>query len=270
MPMTVTPLSVTIVSSGTVRSQLPPRSAARSTITEPGFIACDHVGRPQLRRRPARDQGGGDDDVDLRRELAELGELLLAERGARGRGIAAGGGTVLRLLEGEEDELRAHRLDLLGDFRPHVEGIGDGPQAGRRADRGEPGHAGSHHQHLGRRHLAGGGDLTGEEAAEMVAGLDHGAVTGDVGHRGERVHLLGARDARHHVHGHDGGTLFPAQLEEIRVLRRPEERDQRLTFRKPTGFTLLRRTNLGDYICCGPERSGGRHDLDAHRPIGSI
>ncbi len=38
-PMMVTPLSVTIFSSGTVRSQLPPRSAARSTITLPGFIA---------------------------------------------------------------------------------------------------------------------------------------------------------------------------------------------------------------------------------------
>ncbi len=35
----VTPLSVTILSSGTVSSQLPPRSAARSTMTEPGFIA---------------------------------------------------------------------------------------------------------------------------------------------------------------------------------------------------------------------------------------
>ncbi len=34
----VTPLSVTIFWSGTVRSQLPPRSAARSTMTEPRFI----------------------------------------------------------------------------------------------------------------------------------------------------------------------------------------------------------------------------------------
>ena len=205
--MTVTPFSVTIVSSGTVRSQLPPRSAARSTITEPGFIACYHVGRPQLRRRPAGDQGGGDDDVDLRRELAELGELLLAELGARGRGIAAGGGPVLRLLELEEDELRAHGLDLLGHLGAHVEGIGDGAERGRGADGGQPGDAGADHQHLGRRHLAGGRDLAGEEAAEVVAGLDHGAVAGDVGHRGERVHLLGARDARHHVHGDDGGAL---------------------------------------------------------------
>ena len=36
----VTPCSVTIFSSFTVSAQLPPRSAARSTITEPGFIAA--------------------------------------------------------------------------------------------------------------------------------------------------------------------------------------------------------------------------------------
>jgi hypothetical protein len=39
---------------------------------------------PQLRRRPAGDQGRGDDDVNLRREFPELGELLLAELGAGG------------------------------------------------------------------------------------------------------------------------------------------------------------------------------------------
>ena len=243
MPTTVTPFSVTIVSSGTVRSQLPPRSAARSTITEPGFIACDHVGRPQLRRRPAGDQGGGDDDVDLRRELAELGELLLAELGAGGRGIAAGGGPVLRLLELEEDELSAHGFDLLGHLRPDIEGIGHGAEAGRRTDGGQSGDAGAHHQHLGRRHLAGGGDLAGEEAAEVVAGLDHGAVAGDVGHGGERVHLLGARDARHHVHRNDGGALCPRLLQKLSVLRRPEERDQGLALaQRPTSSSVGGRT----------------------------
>ena len=43
--------------------QLPPCSTARSTITEPGFIAGDRLLRDQHRRRPAGDQRGGDDDV---------------------------------------------------------------------------------------------------------------------------------------------------------------------------------------------------------------
>ena len=38
--MIVTPLSVTSFSSAWVRLQLPPRSAARSTTTEPGFMAA--------------------------------------------------------------------------------------------------------------------------------------------------------------------------------------------------------------------------------------
>jgi hypothetical protein len=77
------------------------------------------------------------------------------------------------------------------------------PKRGRGADGGKACHTGADHQHLGRRHLARGGHLTGEEAAEIVARLDHGAVTGDVGHRRQRVHLLRAADARHHVHGDD-------------------------------------------------------------------
>ena len=43
-PRIVTPLWTT-TSSGRVSSQLPPRSAARSTITDPGAIAVDHLRR---------------------------------------------------------------------------------------------------------------------------------------------------------------------------------------------------------------------------------
>ena len=38
--MTLTPFWLSKIWSGTVRSQLPPRSAARSTTTDPGFIAA--------------------------------------------------------------------------------------------------------------------------------------------------------------------------------------------------------------------------------------
>ena len=127
--------------------------------------------------------------------------------GLDGGGIAAGRGAVLLLfLEIEEDELGAHRFDLLGHFGAHVEGIGDRAQRGRGADGGKTRHAGADDQHLGRRHLARRGDLPGEEAAEVVARLDHRAVARDVGHRRQRVHLLRAADARHHVHRDDGGA----------------------------------------------------------------
>jgi hypothetical protein len=87
------------------------------------------------------------------------------------------------------------------------------PSADRGADRGETRDTGTDHQHLGGRHLAGGGHLAGEEAAEIVARLDHRAVAGDVGHRRQRVHLLRAADPRHHLHRDDVGALGLGELE---------------------------------------------------------
>ena len=45
-------------------------------------------------------------------------------------------------------------------------------------------------------HPAGRGHLAGEEAAVEARRLDHRAIAGDVRHRRQRVHLLGAGDAR--------------------------------------------------------------------------
>ena len=77
------------------------------------------------------------------------------------------------------------------------------------------------------RHLAGRGELAGEEAAEPIRGLDHRAVTGDVLHRRQRVHLLRARDARHLVHRDHGELASGEVLDERRALRREQEADQR-------------------------------------------
>jgi hypothetical protein len=71
--------------------------------------------------------------------------------------------------------------------------------------------------------------LAREKATEVVAGLDHHrAIAGDVGHGRQRIHLLGPRDTRHHVHRDDGGTLVLAEFQEILVLSRIEKGDQRL------------------------------------------
>ena len=163
----------------------------------------DHVSGPQHRRVPSRDQRGGDHDVDLGRQIAELGQLLFAEFRARRRGISTRCGPVLHLgrIEFQEHEFRPHALDLLGHFGAHVKRIGDRAQRGRSANRGQPGHPGTNHQHLGRGHFARRGDLPGEEAPEIAARLDHRAIAGDIGHRGQRVHLLGPADPGHHVHG---------------------------------------------------------------------
>ena len=66
-----------------VSSQLPPVSAARSTITEPGRMRRDHRGGDQPRRRLARDQRGGDDDVGSRPPCARPAPAAARARLAR-------------------------------------------------------------------------------------------------------------------------------------------------------------------------------------------
>ena len=144
-------------------------------------------------------QRGGDDDVHVLRLLGEGRELGLLEALTHHLGVTADTGAFLLVIDG--NELGAHRLHLFGDFRARVVGAHDGAEADCGTQRGETGDAGADDEDLGGRHLAGGRDLAGEEAAEVVSRLDDRAVAGDVGHGGQRIQLLGARDPRHAVHG---------------------------------------------------------------------
>ncbi len=130
--MMVTPWRTT-ASPGTVSSQLPPCSAAMSTITLPGFMLCTISAVMQLGRGFAGDQRGGDDDV---RVLGLLG-VHLALRGlealAHDLGIAAAARAFFLVVH--LDELAAQRLDLVGHLGTRVVGAHDGAQVGRGADR---------------------------------------------------------------------------------------------------------------------------------------
>ena len=83
-PTSVTPCLITVLP-GSVSGQLPPCGAARSTITEPGFIALHHLLGDQHRRRAAGDQRGGDDDVGLRHALGHFDLLPVQPAGGMGR-----------------------------------------------------------------------------------------------------------------------------------------------------------------------------------------
>ena len=106
----------TTVWPGSVSSQLPPVSPARSTITLPAFMPSTASARDELRRRAAGDERRRDDDVEaldrVGQRLLLLGALL---GGQLARVAALAGG-----LEAEVEELRAERLDLLGDLGAHV------------------------------------------------------------------------------------------------------------------------------------------------------
>ncbi|QTK80597.1 hypothetical protein AT6N2_C3088 [Agrobacterium tumefaciens] len=230
-----------------------------------------HVGKPQLRGVAAGDQRRGDDDIHLRGEFAEFLQLLLAEFRRGGGGITAGRCTILLLVgKIEIDEFRAHGFDLLGHFRAHVEGISDRAERCGRADGGKTGNAGADDQHLGGRHLAGGRHLTGEEAAEIIAGLDDRTIAGDIGHGRQDVHLLGAGDTRHHVHGDDVRAFLLRLFQKVLVLGGIEERDQSLVRRQAINFRRSRRANLGDDIGAAVKRLGAVDHRHAGCAIGVV
>ena len=155
-----------------------------------GLHRLHHFGGDELGCRLAGDQGRGDDDVHLPGLLGIHLALGRLETLAHDLGVAAAARALFLVVH--LDELAAHGLDLIGHFGAGVIGAHDGAKARSRAQGCKTGDAGTGNEHLGRRDLARGGDLAGEEAAEMVSGLDHGAVAHNASHGGQRVHFLSA------------------------------------------------------------------------------
>ena len=87
----------------------------------------------------------------------------------------------------------------------------------------------------------------------MLRRLDDRAVTRDVRHRAQRVHLLRARDARHAVHRHCRAAGLGQLLQQLRVLPRVQEADQRLRFLQAAGAIALGRAHLQDDVRTGPD-----------------
>ena len=166
VPTIVTPLS-TISLPGCVSSQLPPVSAARSTITEPGRIARTAsavislgAGRPGNRR--GRDHGVEVGDARLQLDLLRL--LLLGRQLAR---VAALG---LLAADAEVEERRAERLTCSRTAGRTSKPETTRAEAARGRDRLQPGDARAEHEHLRRRDRPGGGHQHRQEAGEAVGG----------------------------------------------------------------------------------------------------
>ena len=147
----VTPLPVTNFSPGRVKAVLPPRSAARSTITEPGRIDAIMSSVIELRRRAAGDERRGDDDV-LLGDMRGGQRLLLFLIGRRHfLGIAARGLGLFEFLVLDGDEFGAERFDLLLGRGPHVGRGDDGAEPPRGRNGLQAGDADAHDEGLARR-----------------------------------------------------------------------------------------------------------------------
>ena len=84
---------------------------------------------------------------------------------------------------------------------PHVGRRHDGAEPARRRDRLQAGDAGAHDEDLGGRDGAGRRHHHRHGAAIFGGAVDHGAIAGEIGLRGQHVHGLRPGDARHQFHG---------------------------------------------------------------------
>ena len=228
-PRIVTPCATTI-SSGRVSSQLPPRSAARSTTTDPGGIAVDHLRRDEDRRALAGNQRRGDDDVAARRRPSA------SSRAAGGRTTRPAPSRSRpcprrrRSRARSSTNLRAEALDLLLDGR-----------AARRRPRTlapsrravamacSPATPAPTMKTRAGAIVPAAVISIGNMRGSAFGGQQHRLVAGDGRHRRQHVHALGARDARHQLHREEALTPVGGERPDgIGRAKRIGEADDRL------------------------------------------
>ena len=196
--MIVTPCSTMHCLLGWVSSQLPPRSAARSTITEPGAIWLDHLGGDQHGRLLAGDHCGGDDDVALGDDPAQQLALALVEGLILGARVAAG---VLGVLgfDGSSTK-RPPRLwtcSLAAGRRSYAEVTA--PSRRAVAIAWSPATPAPMTSTRAGVIVPAAVVSIGKQPRQRVGGEDDRLVAADRRHRRQRVHALGPRGPRHQL-----------------------------------------------------------------------
>ena len=179
----------------------------------------DGGARDDARRRAARHAGGRDHAVgrgDAPVEHVLLLRLFLGGQFARIAAGALGGDARL-------DELRTERAHLLARRAADVVGLDHGAEPLRGRDRLQARDARADHEHGGRADRARGGRQHREELVERGRADQHGLVAGDRRLRGQRVHRLRARDARHELHGEAGDAPFLQRAHQRGLVVRREE-----------------------------------------------
>ena len=100
--------------------------------------------------------------------------------------------------------------------------------------------------------------------------LDHSAIARDIGHRRESIHLLRSRDTRHAVHGEHRELPCGHLLHQLRVLRRPNEADDRGAGAHRRHLGTGRSANFEDEIGLRKKRLGVTRDRGPGSDIGVV
>ena len=106
--------------------------------------------------------------------------------------------------------------------------------------------------------------------------LDDRPVAGDVRHRAQRVEFLGAGETGHAIHRQHGGLFRGQPLQQLRILRGPEEADQAAALAQQVSLVdpelrlALRRPHFQDDVGPGPERPRIGDDFGADLAEGFV
>merc|ERR1719370_2560323 len=169
----------------------------------------------------ARNKGCSDHDINILALVVEQLHLCLDELLRHLLGITSLSAAVLLNLHLQE--LASHRLDLLLYSRPHIKAPDNGTHAFGLTHSCKTCYSTTNDKHLSWGHFPCSSDLSSEEPAKVVAGLDHSSVTRDVAHGGESVEDLRPRDPGHAVHTKGCDLLGRQGLDQVGVLSRVEE-----------------------------------------------
>jgi hypothetical protein len=186
-----------------------------------------HLRRDQNRSAPPRHRRRRDHDVLLRQYIAQRLPLLAIELLAHRLRVPA---LVLRArrFHVQHDEPRAETLDLLLHRRANVVPADDRAQPTRRRDRLQSRDARADHQHTRWRNRSRCRHQHRKHAGQGIGRDQHRLIARDRGHRGERVHALRARNARHQLHREERDPAFRQESRRLDRGQRLAESDDGL------------------------------------------
>ena len=194
-------------------STLPPRSTARSTSTEPGFIEATiaavtsfGAGRPGISAVVMT--------MSCLAMCSAVSAACLAWYSLRHLlGVAAGGLGVLELLVLDGEELGAERFDLLLGRGAHVGGGDHRAEAPAVAIACRPATPTPMMNTFAAGTVPAAVIIIGKARSNASAAVDHRLVAGEVGLAGQHVHRLRAGDARHELHREGGDAGLGQRLQ---------------------------------------------------------
>ena len=164
--------------------------------------AFNHFARHQFGRRASGDQRRANDNVLLGNMLGDQFSLPLLIIRAHFLGVAALCFAAVARIGLDHDEGAAQAFHLLSGSRAHIRCADNRAQPLGRGNRLQARNTGPHNENPRRGYRACRCHHHGQGAVIFCGCIQHGLIASEIGLRGQNIHGLRARDARHQLHRH--------------------------------------------------------------------